>query len=531
MNNGYQQIRNLNEEKVFQELLDNYYEYWIMEKNCSIYMINYHRKIHQLKYFSRSNNNVEAFHSILFKKLNNRHSPQIEVFIDKLVQIEFEKANSWGSFQYQDKKLKINNVEKDKQKGQCYILYLKKLIQSYYKLRSAQGLNVEEIQKFCKEFSDNDIERLPLIFDEYIQNTSNSDQNLVLNIESPNEINAQDQYSDKLRKSIKKLKFNLQFSDEEEEEEQNLEGSDDDFSNEKEEDKKSDFPNEDQRSGYSLSFQQVNPKSFVNIEEKDKVLYPKDFPKLVNQKSNYFDTEDIQDNCWKFLVQDNYFYIYIPKMETKKVQFHHGYLVIGAYNYLLYNHHHPQYTDNNQKRSLFYKKAREDLINCTAPLPDHLNLTTNEKVAYIFKKIYDIYNSEYVSMPDITREFISGFYKLQNIEEIDFKPELPNLGFVNYQLLEEFWSSESSQSTDQPEEMTQTSINFYNDETTNSIDISSLQETSSELDLELQLSPRLNLKKKEIQNSEYQNNQCEFYDTPLIKFNQRRGKTSLNLIS
>ncbi|KAL4505509.1 hypothetical protein ABPG72_002571, partial [Tetrahymena utriculariae] len=156
------------EQPLFIELLDYYDQYWLQERNCNIEMINFTRQIHQLKYFCRSNNNIESFHSTLLSRLQKNHRPSINSLIEQLIEIEYNKANQWGNYNYHDKQ--------KTHKGEFYMGYLKKLMKSYFLLKSKDGLNQEQISKFCQKFTVKDIDKISSILEEF--NSNQEDQEI-----------------------------------------------------------------------------------------------------------------------------------------------------------------------------------------------------------------------------------------------------------------------------------------------------------------------------------------------------------------
>ncbi|KAL4500704.1 hypothetical protein ABPG72_019938 [Tetrahymena utriculariae] len=127
----------------FKPLLNYLKEYWIEEKICSLSMINYRRKLVLKEFFSKSNNCIAAYHSVLSRKLQYSISPNINFFLEKVSEIENDKSLQWLNFQ----RGKIVSNDPTEYSDQ----YLSKIIERYWMMISRDDLLYDEILRFVGE--------------------------------------------------------------------------------------------------------------------------------------------------------------------------------------------------------------------------------------------------------------------------------------------------------------------------------------------------------------------------------------------
>ncbi|KAL4500718.1 hypothetical protein ABPG72_019952 [Tetrahymena utriculariae] len=261
------------------------------------------------------------------------HQPQLEIFIDQIVQIEQEKASLWANHQYQDKK--------PQQNGQCHDFYIKKLMKSYFKLKFKDNLNNQEIKNFCNSHSVEEIEQISILFDELIQDSETIDHRLQLNIDSQlqeGKNNSKQDIHISPIKGIDKIQNTYSYNDEES-------SIKSDGTNMNDEDSLLSFSKNNKTRSHKQNYLQIDEdkQAFKNLISNQSVLYPKDYIKQNSYKPKYFDQEDIQSNCWQYSLNKKQYFIHIPKWKPKKcfcdiysqlkLQTNNKYIYIGCTNY------------------------------------------------------------------------------------------------------------------------------------------------------------------------------------------------------
>ncbi|KAL4499091.1 hypothetical protein ABPG72_016993 [Tetrahymena utriculariae] len=269
------------EDQLLIQLLEYYDNYWLKEQNCKLEMINYERKLCDLKFFQRSNNCIEAFHSVLSKKLYQSHQPPLLNFLEALTQIEFEKASDFANFNY--------GFENKKANKEFYSQYFKKIIKQYKKY-----YKTIQLETFCEEFK---LEQIEDITNQFLNNDDEDSNYQIQDKQDNNQSDTHDQ------SDYKELTQGLISY--EEDENISIDQSD--------------------------RFQQIKRPDHKNI------LTPQ---KNKNYQPIYQDQQDLNQNCWKIIINQEVKYIEIPKWRPKycdckqfselKVQKDNKYLFIGC---------------------------------------------------------------------------------------------------------------------------------------------------------------------------------------------------------